>query len=305
MTRFLLVRLLRALLTLFGVLTVSFFLLRINGSPAILMLPQSATAADVANLNHAMGFDRPLFVQYLDFIGAAAQGDLGLSFRQGIPAMGLVLDSMPATIELALISFITGTGVAFILAIVVQFTGSNRLRMALLWLGVMRQAVPTFVFAVFLVLIFAVTLGWLPSMGRGGWSYLILPVVSVATYEVTLYLRLIDSAFGEQSQQDYVRTAYAKGAGRQRVILRHMLPNALLPVLTVAGLNMGFLLGGLVIIEKVFNWPGVGHLVIDAVVGRDFPVVQAGLLVVSAAFVLVNFLVDILYAALDPRVRLG
>lgn len=304
MTRFLLARLLRATFTIFGVLTISFFVLRINGNPAALMLPQSATIEDIENLDKALGFDRPLVIQYLSFLAGALRGDLGISLRQGVPAMGLVLQHMPATIELALAAFAFGTGVAFLLAMLVQLTGSNRLRMSLLWLGVARQAIPTFIFAVFLILIFAVTLGWLPSMGRGGWRHLVLPTVAAATYEVTLYVRLIDSAFGEQRHQDYVRTAYAKGASHLRVVLHHMLPNALIPVVTVAALNLGVLLGGLVVIEKLFNWPGVGQLVIDAVVARDFPVVQAGLLLVSAIFVTVNFLVDLLYATLDSRVRL-
>ncbi len=304
MTGFLLKRLARALLTILGVLTVSFFLLRINGDPAALMLPESATPADIRDLNKALGFDRPLYAQYLGFIGGALHGDLGNSLRQGAPAMGLVLKRMPATLELALTSFAFGTSVAFVLAILIQLTGSHRLRMILLWTGVMRQAIPTFVFGVFLVLLFAVTLGWLPSMGQGGWSHLVLPTLTVATYEITLYVRLLDSSFGEQSRLDYTRTAYAKGASHRRVVLRHMLPNALLPVLTVAGLNMGVLLGGLVLIEKIFNWPGIGHLVIDAVMARDFPIVQAGLLLVSVIFVTVNFGVDLLYAVLDPRVRL-
>jgi peptide/nickel transport system permease protein len=303
-TRFLAIRLLRAMLTLFGISTLSFFLLRMNGDPALLMLPDTATPQDVLALDKALGFDRPLLAQYGLFLLHLIHGDLGNSLRQGVPAISLVLQRLPATVELALLSFGVGTGLALLLAIVVQVGDRTALRTILLWVGVARQAIPNFVFAVFLILIFAVALRWLPSMGRDNWRSLVLPVTTIASYEVTLYLRLIDSAFGEQGQLDYVRTAFAKGASRTRVILRHIAPNALLPVLTVAGLNLGYLLSGLAIIEKVYNWPGMGRLVIDAVVARDFPVVQAGLIVVSALFVLVNLLVDLLYVALDPRMRL-
>jgi peptide/nickel transport system permease protein len=302
--RYLSLRVLRALLTVFGVLTVSFLLLHAGGSPSALMLPPSATPGDIAALDHSMGFDRPLPVQYGEFLADAARGDFGQSIRQGVPAMELVVRRLPATVELALTSFALGAGVAFIIAVAIELTGSQALRAAIFGIGLLRQAIPSFVFAVFLVALFAVGLGWLPSMGRGGWRNLVLPAVTVGTFELTLYVRLLDSAFGEQRQQDYVRTAYAKGASRSRVVLRHMLPNAVLPVLTVAGLNLGAMLGGIVVVETVFNWPGVGRLVIDAVNVRDFPVVQAGLLLVSTVFVGVNLIVDVIYAALDPRVSL-
>ena len=294
-------RIVRTVLTLFGVLTVTFFLMHLNGNPAVLMLPESATTADIQALDAALGFNRPLGVQYLDYLDAALHGNFGVSLRQGVPAMALVLSRMPATLELAASSFVTGFGLAALLAIVVQFTRSRRLRDALLWVGVMRQAVPSFVFAVLSVFLFAVTLGWLPSMGRGNWSQLVLPTLTVATFEATLYFRLMDWSLNQEASRDYVRTAYAKGAPRRRVVLRHMVPNALLPVLTVAGVNLGGLLGGLLVIEKVFNWPGIGSLVVDSVNSRDFPVVQAGLLAVSAAFMAVNLVVDVLYGIIDPR----
>jgi peptide/nickel transport system permease protein len=303
--RYLSFRLLRAALTVFGVLTASFLLLHAGGSPSALMLPPSATAKDIAALDRSLGYDRPLPEQYVAFLQDAARGDFGRSVRQGAPAMSLVLERLPATAELALTSFGFGAGLAFVIAILIELTGNRAMRGAVFWIGLIRQAIPSFVFAVFLVALFAVTLHWLPSMGRAGWRNLVLPAITVGSFELTLYVRLLDSAFGEQRRLDYVRTAYAKGASRARVVLRHMLPNAVLPVMTVAGLNLGAMLGGIVIVETVFNWPGVGRLVIEAVNGRDFPVVQAGLLLVSVMFVAVNLLVDIVYAALDPRVALA
>jgi len=159
------------------------------------------------------------------------------------------------------------------------------------------------VLGVLLVLVFAVTLGWLPSMGIGGWKHLVLPALTTGTFEIALYVRLLDSSFGEQAEQDYVRTAYAQGNSRARVVMRHQLPNAVLPALTVVGLSLAGLLGESAVIETVFNWPGVGQLTVQAVQARDFPVVQASLFVVSLSFVLVNLAVDLAYSAVDPRVR--
>jgi peptide/nickel transport system permease protein len=298
-------RLLRALLTIFGVLTIAFVVLRLNGDPGALMLPSTASNADIAAFNHAYGFDRPLQVQYLSFLEGAVHGDFGRSINQGAPAMQLVLERMPATIQLALTAFLLGSGLAFLFSILIELTGSNRLRMALIWTGVARQAIPTFLFGVLLVLLFSVRLGWFPSLGGGSIDHLVLPSLTIATFEITLYERLLDSAFGEQRDQDYVRTALAKGQTQAKVVLQHMLPNAVLPVLTVAGLNFGQLLAGAVVIETVFNWPGVGQLVIQSVKLKDFPVVEAALFVVAVVFVTINFAVDLIYTRLDPRVRLG
>lgn len=305
MTPFLLRRLLRGVLTVWGVVTIAFCILRLQGSPAYAMLP-NGTPEDIAALNHALGFDRSLPSQYFNFLLNVLQLDLGESLQlPATPALEVVLDRIPATLELASAGFALGLILGLLIAVVIQLTGSRRLRNTMIWLGVARQATPTFLFGVLLVIIFSVKLGWLPSLGRGGFEHLILPTVTLATFEVTLYMRLIDSSLGEQQELDYVRTAYAKGQRRPVVILRHMLPNALLPAVTVAGLNFGALLGGAVIVENVFNWPGVGQLMIQSVSARDYPVVQATLIVVAVFFVLVNIVVDLLYAVLDPRVRLA
>jgi peptide/nickel transport system permease protein len=297
-------RLARGLLTLFGVLTVAFLALRLNGSPAVAMIPQGSPQA-IADLNTALGFDGSLLSQYARYLGNAAQGDFGTSFAQeGVPTVQLVLDRMPATLELAATALVLGMLAGFGLAFLIQLTDGRRLRTAMIWLGVARQATPTFLFGVLLVLVFSVKLGWLPSIGRGGVQNLVLPALALGTFEVTLYMRLLDASLTEQLQRDYVRTAHAKGQRRSVILLRHMLPNALLPTLTVAGLNFGAMLGGVVVVEAVFNWPGVGQLLVNSVNARDYPVVQTTLLVVAAIFVLVNLAVDLLYAVLDPRVRL-
>jgi len=303
MIRFILLRLLRAALTLTGVLIVSFFLLRLNGSPSALMLPASASAEDIRALDHRLGFDRPILEQFGAFALSAARLDLGLSLRQGVPAIDLVLERTPATLELALASFIAGFGVAMGVAVTIQLWNVRWLRQGLILAGVVRQAVPDFVVGVLLILVFSIDLHWLPAMGRGGWRHLILPATAVATYELMLYTRLIDAALSKERRHDYVRTAQAIGCPPGQIVLRHMLPNALPPVFTVAGMNLGMLMGGLIIIETVFNWPGVGRLVIDAVSARDFPVVQAALFVMSSLAIGANLIADILHAILDPRVR--
>jgi peptide/nickel transport system permease protein len=304
MLGYVLIRLLRAVLTVFAVVTAVFFLQRLNGNPAAIMLPITATPKQVAVLAKALGFNRPITTQYLSFLNGVLHGNLGTSLQSGTPAFQLVLGRLPATLLLVLTGFLFGVALAVVLTLAVQLTGSHRLRTAILVAGQIRQAIPMFVFGVLLVLVFSVKLGWLPSMGIGNWKNLVLPALTVGTFEFALYMRFMDASFGEQSHQDYVRTAYAKGSSRWYVVLRHELRNVLLPILTIVGFNLGGLLGGSVIIENVFNWPGIGQLTVQSVNARDYPVVQASLLVASLAFVLVNIVVDLLYSVADPRVRL-
>lgn len=305
MGRFLVSRLLGAAATLLAVLTFVFVLVRLAGDPVRLMMPDQATQAEVDAVREALGLNRPLIEQYWDFITSAALGDLGASLRQGRPALEVVLERMPATLELAVYSFAIGFAIAVGLATIAEITGSKRLRGLFLWIATARQSAPPFLFGIVMVLILSVNLGWLPAIGRNSWLSYVIPILTISTFEIALYLRLIGSAFDEMREADWVRTARAKGVSRPRLVVRHMLPNALLPVVTVAGINLGVLIGGLVVLETVFNWPGLGRLIIDSVNNRDFPVVQAGVLAIAAAFVAINLAVDFLYAALDPRVRLA
>lgn len=305
MLRFLARRTVQALITVVAVLTIAFFLVRLSGKPGALLVADGATAEDIDALNQSLGFNDPLIVQYGRFVADILGGGFGLSFRQGRSSLEIIGERLPATFELALLAFAIGVGLAFLAAFVIQFTQARWAQKALVWLGAFRQAVPDFLFAIILVLVFAVTLGLLPSLGRAGPQSLVLPVATLASAQFALYLRLFDASFSEQRAQDYVRTAYAKGQSHAQVVVTQMLPNAVLPVLTVAGLNLGGLLGGTVIVEMVFSWPGVGQVLLNAVSVRDFPVVQAGLLVVALIFIVVNLLVDLAYAVLDPRVRLS
>ena len=305
MTAFLIRRVLQSVLTIFGVLTAKFFLVRLAGDPAALLLPIEATDRDIAEFRRALGLDQPLPIQYLKFLLNAIEGDFGVSLRQRTSALGLVIERLPATLELALTAFVLGIVLAFLLGLAMRLSNSPRLRAVIMWAALIRQAIPVFWFGLLLILLFAVNLRWLPSLGRGTIAHLVLPALTLATYELALYLRLFNSSLAAESQQDYVRTAYAKGQSRVNVLLRHMLPNALLPLITIAGLNLGLLLGGTVVTETVFSWPGVGRLIVQSVGQRDYPVIIAGVVVVCLIFVIVNLIVDLLYAYLDPRVRLS
>lgn len=305
MASFLARRLLQSALTLLGVLTATFFLVRLAGDPTTLLLPIEATVDEVASFRTALGLDQPLVFQYTKFMAHAVEGDFGMSLRQRTSALGLVLERLPATLELALTSFILGLILAFAIGLATRLSGSARLRAIVMWIALARQAIPVFWFGLLLILIFSVTLRWLPSLGRGGVAHLVLPAVTLATYELALYLRLFNSSLATEAKQDYVRTAFAKGQSRAMIIVKHMLPNALLPLVTIAGINLGLLLGGTVVTETVFGWPGVGRLIVQSVSQRDYPVIIAGVFVVCLIFMVVNLIVDLLYAYLDPRVRLA
>ncbi|WP_020096945.1 ABC transporter permease [Microbacterium sp. 11MF] len=305
MGRFILSRAVRTALTVFAVLSLAFVLARLTGDPVRLMLPQEATQADVDAMRTTLGLDRPLADQYVSFLARAVQGDLGDSIRQGVSATDLVLERLPATLELALSSFAIGLLLAIIIAVLGELSRSDTVRAAMLWVATTRQAIPPYLFGILLILVFSIWLGALPAIGRTSYASYVLPIATIASFEVALYLRLLNQAFAESRHQDFVRTALAKGASRSRVVLRHQLPNALLPLITVAGINLGVLVGGLVIIETVFNWPGLGRLIVQGVEQRDYPIVQAGVVVIAIVFVAINLIVDMLYAAMDPRVRLA
>lgn len=298
-------RLLQALVTVWAVLTVSFVMGRASGSPAPILLPPEASQTEINALNEALGFNEPLLTQYGRFLAGAVQGDFGTSYRErGTSALSIAAERLPATFELALTAFVIGLLLAFVAAVAIHITGSSRLRSVLIWGGSLRHSIPDFFFGLILVIVFSVLLGLLPSLGNRGPASLVMPIATIATGQFVLYVRLIDSALSEQAGADFVRTAYAKGMRHRTVVLTEMLPNALLPVLTVAGLNLGGLMGGTVIVEQVFSWPGLGQVMLNAVSQRDFPIVQAGLLIIALLFVAANFAVDLLYAAIDPRVRL-
>src|SRR5215468_9770208 len=307
MLRFLLRRLLHGVFVVWGVVTAVFFLVRLTGDPASFLVDQTATQEDIAHARHLLGLDRPLRVQYVDFLLAAPRGDFGMSIREKRPAMPLVLEHFwPATVELALVAAVLATVLAVPLGIV-SATHKDRAtdhlsRLASLFL----QSMPSFWLGLLLILLFAVELrGALPAYGAGTWRHLVLPAITLAAAPLAQNTRLVRAGMLEVLQQDYVRTARAKGVPERAVLYRHAFKNAAIPFITVTGLSLGFMLSGAIIIETVFAWPGLGRLIVQAVPGRDFPVIQAGVFVFALIFVALNLLVDLLYAVVDPRVRLS
>ncbi len=304
MVAFLARRSVQAATVLLGVSAVVFLILHLTGDPAALLLPPDATAADLAAFRHAEGFDRPLWQQYLSFMGNLLRGDFGQSLRYHQPALKLVMERVPATAELAFTALAMALAVAFpagVLSAVKRGTPWDTLLMTGALLG---QSLPTFWVGIMLILVVSVTLGLLPTGGIGTPQHLVLPAVTLAGFSMARTARLVRSGMLEVLDQDYVRTARAKGVPRLGVLRKHALPNVLIPVVTVIGLDLGTLLGGAVITETIFAWPGVGQLAIAAIQFRDYPLVQADVFLVATGYVVVNLLVDVLYTLIDPRIRL-
>ncbi|MGQ9584433.1 MAG: ABC transporter permease [Anaerolineae bacterium] len=301
-------RLLQTFIVIFGVSVFSFGLMFLTGDPAEVLLGEGAnymTQEQIEAYRHLKGFDRPWYIQYLDFASKAIQGDFGQSFRYHQPALQVVMQRFPATLQLAAVALAISVVIgipAGVLSATRPNTGVDYLSTLVALIG---QSVPSFWLGIMLMLILGVWLRLLPISGRGDWRNLLMPGFTLAAFSLARNMRLTRSSLLDVIQQDYVRTARAKGLPESRVIYLHALRNALLPVVTAVGLQLGFLLGGSVIIETVFAWPGVGRLIIDAIYNKDFPLVQAGVTLLATAFTLVNLGVDLLYSWIDPRIRYG
>ncbi len=290
-------------MVLWGISTIVFVVMRLSGDPIVLILPPDAPTAEVFRVRREMGLDEPLWVQYLVFLRNAVRGDFGQSIHFRQPALGVALERIPATIQLAVTAFALAVVVAVpvgIVAAVRRFSLWDHLGMFLALLG---QSVPTFFLGILLLLVFAVWFPLLPIGGTGTPAHLIMPAVTLGAFAMASIARLTRSAMLEVLSQDYIRTARAKGLKEITVILRHGFRNALIPVVTIMGLQFGTLLGGAVVTETIFAWPGIGRLAIQSIFNRDYPVVQATVFLAAVAFVAVNFVVDLFYAVLDPRIR--
>jgi ABC-type dipeptide/oligopeptide/nickel transport system permease component len=303
---FLLRRLVHAVFVVWGVVTVVFFLVRLTGDPAALLVDASATREEIAQARRSLGLDRPVYVQYAEFLRAAPLGDFGLSLRERRPAMRVVLEHFwPATAQLACAALVLAIVVPIPLGVIAATHRNGVLDHASRLGSLFLQSMPSFWLGLMLILLFAVALGGLlPAFGFGTLSHLILPAVTLAAAPLAQNVRLIRAGMLEVLQEDYVRTARAKGLAERGVIYRHAFRNAAGPFLTVSGLSLGFMLSGTIVIETVFSWPGLGRLIVQAVPGRDFPVIQAAVFVFALVFVAVNLLVDLLQGLLDPRARL-
>jgi peptide/nickel transport system permease protein len=298
-------RLAQTVLVLFGVSILSFGTLYLTGDPTMLMASESWNQQQIDTFRHQMGFDRPWIVQYADFLGKALHGDFGVSLRQQQPTLALIADRLPATLQLA------ASAMAIAILVGIPLGAAAAMRRGSVWDnllmlgGLLGQSIPVFWLGLLMIMVFAVGLGWFPVAGTGGPQYLVLPALTLGLFSTAYIARMTRSSMLEVLGRDYVRTAHSKGLAVRQVIVSHALRNALIPLVTIIGLQFGALLGGAVITETIFAWPGVGRLTIQAIQAKDLPLVQACVLFLALIFVLANLLVDLLYAYLDPRIRLS
>jgi peptide/nickel transport system permease protein len=296
----------RGLLTLLGVSLIVFTMVRISGNPLDILVPDTATAADRAQTANLWGLDRPYPEQYVIFLSNAVRGDFGNSFKfSGQSAMGLVFERLPATMQLAGTALLLSLALGVPLGVLSATSRGTWLDTLATLVAVLGQSLPPFWLALMAIWVFSVLLGWLPTSGRGGLDHMLMPCVVLGLFPVAALVRLIRASMHEVLSSEYVKLARLKGVPEWKVIWKHALKNAAIPPLTFFGTIAVTLLTGTVIIESIFSWPGIGLLALDATSARDFPVVQAVVLFGSVLFIVVNTCVDVLYAWVDPRVRLG
>ena len=296
-------RLATAVLVILGVSIVSFFLTILTGDPAEIMLPPGATAAQIEKFRAEWGFDDPIIVQYWRFLKRAVHGDFGISLRHGQQSLPLIAARLPATFQLTVTAMLLAIVLAVPLGVLAATHRGGPIDLLAMGVALVGQSVPNFWLAIMMILLFAVSWGILPTSGRGGVAHVVMPAAAIAINLMALLTRLVRSTMIEMLSEDYVRTARAKGLRELFVTSRHALPNALIPLVTVVGLQFGYILGGAVVIETIFTWPGVGLFTIQAILNRDYPVVQASVFILATAVVLINLTVDLLYVWLDPRIR--
>lgn len=303
MLRLILMRLIQVPLVILAVSLLVFVFLNASGDPVLLLLPFDASPEDVEEMRKALGLDKPLMVRYGIFVWDAIQGDFGVSLRSHQPALSIVLDALPATIELALAAMLVATVISIPLGITAAVKRGGTIDMAATVVSVLGQSMPVFWLGILLIMLFSVTLHWFPVSGRGGISSLILPAVTLGWYMNALMTRMTRTAMLEVLSEPYILTARAKGLPERLVIMKHAFRNARVPIITIWGLQAGTMLTGTVVTETVFSWPGLGRASIYAVAGRDYPVVLASIALFTLIFVTINLVIDLAYFVFDPRIR--
>lgn len=324
MWTFVIRRLLQSAIVIIGVTLITFTALQMSGDPTYLYVSERATEAEIQRTREALGFDKPLPEQYITFLGKLAQGDFGNSLSYKRPAIEAVMDALPATLELTLFAMFLAIVVAIPLGVIASLNRGSPVDGSIMTMGMLGQSIPSFWLGIMMIMFFGLQLRILPISGhvpfimplvQGNFVqaftnlpqalyYLIMPGFAVAFYSISRNARLVRSSMLEVLGQDFVRTARAKGISERAVVIRHALRNAWLPVVTMIGLEFGFLIGGVVVVEMVFSWPGIGRLVFNAINQRDIPVVQAAVVVLALVFIALNLIVDLVYAKIDPRVKL-
>ncbi|WP_018431264.1 ABC transporter permease [Hoeflea sp. 108] len=317
-------RLWQSLIVIIGVTLITFLALQMSGDPTYLYVSERATPEEIIRTRHALGFDQPMHIQYLTFLVNLAQGDFGNSLSYKRPALDAVLEALPATLELTMFAMILAVVVAIPLGVVAALNRGTAVDGSIMTVAMAGQSIPSFWLGIMMIMFLGLQLRILPISGHVPFImplvqgevvkafsqlpqalyYLIMPGFAVAFYSISRNARLVRSSMLEVLSQDYVRTARAKGISESAVIVRHALRNAWLPVVTMIGLEFGFMLGGVVVVEMVFSWPGIGRLIFNAINQRDIPVVQAAVVILALVFISLNLIVDLIYAKIDPRVKL-
>ena len=314
MQRYILSRLIQSFIMLVGVLFIVFFMLQLTGDPVALMVSRSASPEQIEELREELGFNRPVLVQFADFVGNAVKGDFGMSLRHNQPAMELILERMPATVELASIALLFAMVIGIPLGLLGGANPGSIWDMLARGAGLIGQTIPNFWLALILIMIFAVNLGWFPSFGRETYQFMglalptksvILPAFALGLFTMGQLVRFTRSAVLEIKNEDFVRTAYSKGLADRRVYIKHILRNAAIPLISILGVQFGYLLSGSIYIETIFSWPGLGNLLAESIGNRDFALVQALAFFTSLVVVSLNLTADIAYGMADPRIRYG
>jgi peptide/nickel transport system permease protein len=303
MTRFLLTRSFRTLLTLFGVVLLTFVLGRVTGDPVAMMLPQTATLEDYERIRTSLGLNEPLPAQFVIYIANVLQGDFGTSIVLRRPALEVVVERIPLTLQLGIPALVISTVMGIPLGVIVARRRDSALDRFVMSFTLAGQALPPFFIGILLILLFGVTLRWTPTFGSDTPAHLILPTLTLLIYPLAIIVRLTRSSMLEVLNTGYIRTARAKGLSERDVVYRHALRNALIPVITVIGLQVATIISGSAIVETVFAWPGIGQLAVASIGGRDYPIIQTIVLISAAAFCIVNMVIDLLYFWIDPRIE--
>ncbi|WP_021025743.1 ABC transporter permease [Comamonas sp. B-9] len=319
MFAFILRRLIQAVIVMIAVAFISFMLFQYVGDPVTFLLGQDATPQQIAELRSALGLDKPFFVQFWHFLLNAAQGEFGISLRQGAKVSSLIAERFPATFELAMVAALLALVIGVPMGVYAALRRGSFMSQVFMTMSLLGVSLPTFLIGILLILIFSVHLGWFPSFGRGttmqlgfwstgllsakGWHHIILPAITLAVFQLTLIMRLVRAEMLEVLRTDYIKFAKARGLSNRTIYFGHALKNTLVPVMTITGLQLGGLIAFAIITETVFQWPGMGLLFIQAVTFADIPVMAAYLCLIALIFVVINLVVDLLYFAVDPRLR--
>jgi peptide/nickel transport system permease protein len=305
MLRYVAGRLIQAIIAVFGVLTIVFIVMRFSGDPTLLLVPEGASRESIDALRTALGFDRPVIVQYIDYLHSLSHLDFGISVVQRIPVFDIVAPRIPYTVLLTAGALIIAVGVGIPVGIAMAVWRGGWLERSLTAVVLTGQSMPTFLSSILLILVFGVTLGWLPTSGAGDLQALVLPSVALGALSMSTFARMARVSIVDELGKDYVRAGRARGLSLAGIVCRHVLRNAAIPIVTIAALEIGNLVAGAVIVETVFAWPGIGELAVQSIQSRDFLVVQLIVVMISFVYVFTSLLADVVYALIDPRIRLA